>query len=819
MTTGIITPDKLTLEQRKRAEYYLELAQIEGTFVGVIAGHMYWDVQPLVLQGHILTIVRVSDPGLSLNKARYTELEKLGERLLSFPNKYQIIAAGERGGEIWCHRPYYQKTLAEIVADEEGFAGLNPERLARYLIERIAEWKRDGLVHGHIVPENLGIENNELKVMDYGFCVSSPDLAGQAKQIAPEVLDQQPLTHAVDIYGLGVTLPSLLGEEHASIFEKMSAENPADRPELDEVIKEIWPEKLTFVGVTEVEEEEGELEEEEETHHGDTEEEEEPEVEDVEEALEWLYGTSSLGPQMVDQIKERLLADLEEEKVEEPLVEEEVAEELVEEIVEIEEEEEEEDVQEEVHHGDTEKEEKVQKQGVSWGWVVVLLVVFYGYQNQDTVLRYINAYIPITDSTPYERYWSSNIPSKMQEVALAAVIDGNQQAELVIIEDALGGSNRPNVLSKFIRIAFSPDWEQQLSAKDREIALKLGLAELVASEVQSLPPISEAHPGVLLAAVSRMRLRDPADQVAEIPVSRMASLPRPFGQAFTMLDQIGVSYFEDPAARALCQILTGSTSREVLEIFLQSQDDTIVAAGKLQILLFISQWEKRIPELTYNVLRRGKGVLSRMIKWFDGKQLADWSNVSFRDKLALAVGNMPERELPVQNYASLLKFPMPLTTQSAVSSLLGKNLPGLNEEMLLFLASQESNLTRDQTVLLVTALTLTGEEQYSLLSKWIQTRPDPNSVVLLIARSVDIPGLDYLGLESARYLKDQSWSASIETLRELLDHEELLVRALAYSKLDASRPIEREVLKEQLSNEPNERMLEEIRFKLSTDLE
>src|SRR5690606_33678537 len=75
--------------------------------------------------------------------------------------------------------------------------------------------------------------------------------------------------------------------------------------------------------------------------------------------------------------------------------------------------------------------------------------------------------------------------------------------------------------------------------------------------------------------------------------------------------------------------------------------------------------------------------------------------------------------------------------------------------------------------------------------------------------------IDTLSLEGARYLKGKEWNASLGDLKRLLAHRELLVRALAYTKLDPADPVQRKILEDVKSVEPNAALREQVELKLA----
>lgn len=855
----VLTPDQLSNSARNQAESFIKLAEQPGVFVGALLGSLPWDVKPLLLQSGTLSLLRFSSPEASGSQDAAGAWNKLFAQLANLHNYGDDFACGERNGRFWLKRPFFQRTLAEIVSVHEEELGVDPIEVAQQLIRQLMVWKRDHFAHGHLCPSNLAIEENSPIILDYGFCALSPELKRECPDIAPELKEGSSIRHQADIFGLGLLLQKLmynfLSDEHAKLIESMLLPDPSKRPRVEVVMEVLFP--GVKLGVSQVSpgsvpraeniklgralgsnlevrsasapqaedkeggditDEAGQVETENQQPASETKEEI---SRSVEETLEWLSGTSVLGRDIVDQI--RLLVTAENDtKVKES------AEKGSEHLDHLKAARGEKDdrlevlLDQESIADDQESDQtfivdtKPQTESSSsWMLLIVVGVLILG------IVGYKKGYFGDGAQSsnqmprmPYSDYWESNLPSRMKKVALAAIQNEDEQAEIAIIRDVLSGVKRPGVRVDFLQVAFDSRWEKELTIADRQIALTLGLVDLVKGSVKSFPPLEKAHPGILFAVVGSLPPDDNGRLVAKVPIKSMSSLPAPIGPAFGVLEQLKISSFADPTARALAQLLYGQNSLRVLQKYIGADNDLVIAKEKLGLLLALpDKSAKRIDDLVTIINMNKSGALKGLLAWFDLGKYAHWEGVSNESKILLMSGRFPKEKLPPENYADLLNFPV-IEVRDGAHRKLKSLYPKSEHRTLAVLAGSRNRLHRDMTIKLLALMLVDRKTQFSLLSRWFKKDPDPDTVVeIIVSRS----GLkqDLLSIEGSRYLKKRKWSASALNLKRLLNHSEALVRALAYSKLDSKNPKHIAILKLRATGEPVEVLRKHIRAKLA----
>ncbi len=782
----IISPDALNEFDKAVINGFIEhvsrQAGSQGVLVGAIKGESDWDIRPLFLdkrpEGASLTIVRFTDPQLLSEEKTAAELRRTFAVVGSDSSRFGVLCKGEYEGKLWVRRYFYPHTLADVFSLEDPFTP--PVPLVSFVqgaLGIVESLRSNGIVHGHICAENLAFRGGEAVLIDVGYSGFRPVSKSIFPSLAPEVVGGGLPSPASDVFGLGQILKQVLGNavlpQQAKVIDAMMDVDPGKRPSVEEVTG-------IFLSGSKRGPSAG-------------------------------YGVSSkasggrfLGREVFT------VTPSKPDKVEPPRdigVTETVVISKA-------------DMSAVFELAKKKVEEKKATPDLASSWnymwvgalVLILLVAF--------------KFLPLGDffrssSERQEEYivqWSSGQPVSMGEVAKAAVVDGDELAQGVIVADVLSGNTRGNIRPAVVKLAFDPRWESELSKDDRRIALMLATARLAPFDPSSLPPLSSAHPGVILAVIGDLPLGIEPSQFESIEVSKMAALPAPIGDSFKELDRMGIKDMGNVSARALCRIIAGDGSKPTVLAYM---GEGTPEATFLSRILGLAGFIYSVPGLAdslYGLCEERNDIFARRVEWFDAEKIAMWDRVSKVDKISLVVGLLPGNQLTFEQYADLLRYPAATVRKETQKKLLialpNRDLDG----MLAFLGGGENQLSRLQVVSLLLSFKLEGDGAYAFLSRWFGStpEPDPQTVLeLLIERNREDP----FSVEAARYLVSKDWSASLVQIQRLVRHPEPMARALAYSRLDPSVPAEAALLKEGVKSEPNTKIRDEIVRKLTSGVQ
>lgn len=243
-----IGPDHITPEEQASVKRLRDLAQIRpsSVLVGIIRTSVPENPRVLLLEGGAMTLLRFSDPILGLHAERLSTLSTLLRQSEKLKKHTGIIESGKLRESAWMRRTFFDRTLS---SEEKS---PNQKDLIDLVI-LVAQLHRNGLVHGHLVPENVVLHSEGWKILDAGFCASTPhgdDVSG----LAPESSETGALTPASDVYGLGIILSKFTdafpSREHSFLIEQMLRKNPDERPKIEEVVASLSGKQIKIKAIS-----------------------------------------------------------------------------------------------------------------------------------------------------------------------------------------------------------------------------------------------------------------------------------------------------------------------------------------------------------------------------------------------------------------------------------------------------------------------------------------------------------------------------------------------------------------------------------------
>lgn len=459
-------------------------------------------------------------------------------------------------------------------------------------------------------------------------------------------------------------------------------------------------------------------------------------------------------------------------------------------------------------------------------FTLFLLAVLVAAAGYFVRLRYPKAYFALARNIPvlasqrsedFERDWESGDRARMLTVARAAVLDNNPAAENAIIDSILAGANPPETSPRLMRVAFNAVWRDSLARGDQEAVIALTVAPMLRQGLDEIPPLSSLHPAVVLAVAAEMSPANPGDPLKKIPLSTFARLPDVVGGAFRQLGELGVSSVGSPEAIGLASIVTGAFEPAAFDAFIGSDSNPKIVIAKVAIIRpIISKNDAAATQLLVTLRDRG-GEFGQVLSWFDIEDLAKWSRLPSQDKLSIVLNQLP-RDLSQAQYADLLTFPLPGVREQAAAALKQRFFKDADTNLLLTLSGEGNRLTREQTIAIVSALTLEPSKQVPFIAAWFGLKPAPDTVLLLLLARGGYDSTDTFNLEAARYLRRSQWSATTDMLKLLAQHPEPLARTLAYVRLDPKDDEQRKILQARISAEKDKGLLKMVMAKLSSDL-
>lgn len=408
--------------------------------------------------------------------------------------------------------------------------------------------------------------------------------------------------------------------------------------------------------------------------------------------------------------------------------------------------------------------------------------------------------------------WRSGSEERMAAVARAAVLENDRRAQDEILASSLSGEVSGAIVDRLLMSAFQMPWSESYTKEDRRTLFYYAAGKLLQGEEVYLEPFQELHPGVLFSVVSSLPVDTPsAKEFDRELLTHLSALPAPYG---TLMDELLKENRSAQTLRAVVHALSGSTDESALQALFQpgSEGRSLALIGRL-IGIVPPEYLTRME----HYLRSSSEPLGELLSWFEGNELVDWNEQPVGVRLLLISGEKLPPGLPEEYLADLLRFPArPLREDAAF--LLSEKLEdkyGNLVPTLQVLSSPEIDVTREQTVGLVSALLVEPDVQFALLTRWFESQPAPETIVELLLARDQSTEVDPFNSEAVAYIREREWALSFPKLEQLANHPEEVVRLLALQRLDPENRREANFLEELLEQEQSERVRRMIEAKLN----
>jgi len=802
----VITPEVLSGEQRRIADDYVKLAGNHGAvLVGVVMGESEWDVRPMVLENGTVKIFRFSNPNYHFSSVVYAEIADIINRLPNFDGVATLMAGGN-SSRIWQLRPYFQQTLAQLAVLQKTTLGITPLELAKELYYIVEFLLSSGVVHGHLSLSNIAVVNGKVSLMDFAF--ASVEHFGKKYGLAPELIAGKDISVATDVFGLGKIFGELLrnnlNEEQLQLVQAMLDQDPTCRPDMGLIKTVLFANTATFVPKVNTKDEMrlGRVLGENLTVNS----EQNSSVVNTnsfrDEVNKLQHAVKTLDTVNLENTGENIstLNSLSQ------------ADDVKKEVSEL-------YPNQSLYTPHLKKVDALKSQigkvkntnYIVLGIVVILFVLcakLFFSNSRET-------YVDIQGASPmvYRDYWNSGLSSKMGGVAVAAV-EGDEDAQLIIIKDVLDGNQKFGIAFDLLRLAFDQRWEMELSEYDRETVLRLGLARYLPQDMrEELPDFSELHPGVIFAMLVTKNEEQDIKAWSGISSAVLARLPEPYGKTFASLG--ADIMLSAPEVHAVARILAGDRSLALLKIFLGTVKQASELTKRINLIL-------QNPSKPYSTEQIFSVLSDKWSKesfhWMTTGHAVNWNIKPATVKLGIIIGDlsMSVASLKLEDYADLLKYPNPSVRAQAAMVMLKRFIGKKNQDTIALLSSSQVSLSRRQIVSFVSILALQPKIQFKMYREWFEQNASisvDDILQLLISRGQVKD--DSFSIVAVQRLKDSDWKATNETLHKLVFHVDPLVRVLAYAHLDPAEPIQLKILMEALKKEPEPRLRVKLRERLA----
>lgn len=749
----LVSPDALTDLQRSTFEGNRRFLPTGAVCVNVMLGQEAWDLRPLLLIAGKVNLVRFSMP-LPESVARSLVAELEGFSVLH--NSHQRVQLLPAEGRCMLLRPFFPSTLKDDIEGGKIASAQQRVEILHDLIRIVSDLARRSVAHGHISPSNIVLEGGKIALIDP--MIGALHQTGDS-YLAPEAALGQLPNSSCDLYGLGRIIKILLGDTLSSrqetLVQQLTLSAPRQRPPLEEVIS-----AFTVRGCND-------------------------------------FTGGEERPARLQTTSGRVLRSVQ-AACQEPTSR---------------------DLPPEFGQG-TKRPRQFPFAGQAALIAISSIAAMVFVKDRYPALYFeLTSRLPMLaaqHSVEYETEWMSRDRARMAVVGRAGVIRREPAAINTIVNDLLAGANPDGVNGPLLRVALEDSWRGELSPADKHAALVFSLINLVPEGQAYIPALSTLHPGVILAILGQTTGTPIPRELSQMPIDSLLRLPAPFGDLFAQVKAMSIGSLGDPTVIGLAAIVTGNAHARAFESFLGVDMQPAQTLARVSLIAPRVGSDPLAATELLGVLGDRGGDITTLVGWFDLIEVAGWSSVQSADKLSLILGNMPQAQLGTPLLADLLTFPLEKVRHEAMVKLRDILGGADSERLLVTLSTPTLGLSREQTIALVSALSLPPPARAPFIPAWFALNPSADAVLLiLLARSTADPS-DLLNLEAARYLRRSSWTASADILKLLSSHPEPLARVLAYGRLDPNVDEDRSILLERKLREKDESCLRMVQERLNS---
>ncbi|EKX40679.1 hypothetical protein GUITHDRAFT_58349, partial [Guillardia theta CCMP2712] len=195
-------------------DYEVGMLVGEGSFGKVFQGRRKFSSQVVALK-------YIPKHGKSEKDLRNLRQEIEIQRKLDHPNIIVLLDAFETHNEFCLVTELAQGELFEILEADGSLPEIEVQNVAKQMIRALHYLHSNKIIHRDMKPQNILIgPDRQLKLCDFGFAramtqqtLTLTSVKGTPLYMAPELVQEQPYNHTVDLWSLGVILYELFRGE------------------------------------------------------------------------------------------------------------------------------------------------------------------------------------------------------------------------------------------------------------------------------------------------------------------------------------------------------------------------------------------------------------------------------------------------------------------------------------------------------------------------------------------------------------------------------------------------------------------------------